>query len=282
MKTNADFNPNFALMRGCYVSFQFGRGPTLAYDFMIYSYHADKHPESQHAQAALLDQMDDMMTAEAHWSIDAFFSGSMDNPDFLKLATTYGLRAYVTSKVTQEGKSQQKERATVLLRYLLKKKDSDINNKPPTPRIEMVSRLLDLGADPNGSDGSLTAWENLLGFLASESVDASNFVKSDYDARFLVLKYIQIMEMLIRADLQAFVFDYEFDGRMTAADIVEKVLMPEYPLEVASLMQVLQETMNRVKIDGNRSTRRRGYESGGESLELGLDERVPQVSDYQS
>jgi hypothetical protein len=249
---------------------------------MIYSYHADKHPESQHAQAALLDQMDDMMTAEAHWSIDAFFSGSMDNPDFLKLATTYGLRAYVTSKVTQEGKSQQKERATVLLRYLLKKKDSDINNKPPTPRIEMVSRLLDLGADPNGSDGSLTAWENLLGFLASESVDASNFVKSDYDARFLVLKYIQIMEMLIRADLQAFVFDYEFDGRMTAADIVEKVLMPEYPLEVASLMQVLQETMNRVKIDGNRSTRRRGYESGGESLELGLDERVPQVSDYQS
>jgi hypothetical protein len=114
--------------------------------------------------------------------------------------------------------------------------------------------LLDLGADPNGSDGSPTAWENLLAFLASESVNASNFVKSDYDARFLVLRYLQIMEMLIRsgADLQAFVFGYEFDGRMTAADIVEKFLMPEYPLEAASLMQVLQETMNQVKIDGNR------------------------------
>jgi hypothetical protein len=62
------------------------------------------------------------------------------------------------------------------------------------------------------------------------------------------------MEMLIRsgADLQAFVFGYEFNGRMTAADIVEKILMPEYPLEAASLMQVLQETMNRVKIDRNR------------------------------
>jgi hypothetical protein len=75
MRTNADFNPNFALMRASYVSFQFGRDPTLANDFMIYSYHADEYPESQHAQAALLDQMDDMMIAETHWSIDAFSPG---------------------------------------------------------------------------------------------------------------------------------------------------------------------------------------------------------------
>jgi hypothetical protein len=254
MQTNADFNPNFALMRGCYVFFQFSRDPTLANDFMIYSYHADEHPESQHAQAALLDKMDDMMLAEAHWSIDAFFSVCRYNPDFLKLATAYGLRAYVTAKVAQEGKSQQKERVTVLLRYLLKDGGLGVDNEPPTPRIEMMSRLLDLGADANGSDGSLTAWENLLGFPASPIVGALTFVKSDYNARFLVLRYLQIMEMLSRsgADLQAFIFGYEFVSRMTAVDIVEKISIPEYPLQVASLMEVLQETMNPVKIDGNR------------------------------
>jgi hypothetical protein len=62
------------------------------------------------------------------------------------------------------------------------------------------------------------------------------------------------MEMLVcsGADLQAFVVRSQSDGRMTAADIVEKILMPKYPLQAASLLQVLQKTMNRVIIDGNR------------------------------
>jgi hypothetical protein len=150
LQTKVDFNPNTAMMRSCLVSIQFNlqtaiqAGQPLAKDFLIYSYHADTYTESQIAQITLLDQMNDIMTARMPWSTVDLFPESIGIRDLLPLATEYGLQAYVTAKVTQKGKSQQKECATELLRFLLKEKDYDISNKQPTPKIEMVSRLLDL------------------------------------------------------------------------------------------------------------------------------------------
>jgi hypothetical protein len=243
-QTKADFNPNFAMMRSCLVEVKFETSARAQKDFMIYSYHAESHTESHSAQVALLDQFNEIVIAGDHEAILDLIPNFTGIADFQKLAAEYGLRAYVTAKITQQDKSQQEKSATILLRYLLKEKDFLILSRPPLPRLEMVSLLLDLGADPNRSDGTRTLWEGFLDMLINQR-------NPDGVARSAKLRYMQIMEILAYsgADLQASAIDYP---GLNAIDFVEKILMLEYPLEAISLLRAFQDTMSPLILGGNR------------------------------
>ena len=154
---NMDFNPNVCMMRSCLRSIQFAiannllYNPALSRDFLVYSYHADSDYQSHETQVFLLDKFNDTVndtmniSRNSWWGVD-FQPGVKGSPDFLKVATIYGLRGYVTAKFS--GSSRENDEATALLRRLIPDDDFQANSKLPLPKVEMVSLLLDLGADP--------------------------------------------------------------------------------------------------------------------------------------
>lgn len=257
---NTDFNPNVSMMRSCLHSFRFAianyhvHNPDLARDFMIYSYHADSHPQSHHIQSILLDKMNDTMkmARNSWWTVD-FLPGVDGFPDFLKLTTIHGLRGYVSAKLSEFGETFEavdRERATALLRCLLPPDDSHVKSKLPLPRIDMVSLLLDLGADPNGSSGSQSPWLNTLGFFGRRGSPPY----STYDLMTLELTYMAIMEKLVLAGANphAVTGGQYKSTSLSAMDIVETILLPKYRSEAASLLQVLKCAMSKSNANGKR------------------------------
>jgi hypothetical protein len=90
-------------------------------------------------------------------------------PNFLKLATLYGLHGYITAKVTTcQGQNKATEVASALLRCLLPNDDCHARGGLPFPIIDIVSFLLDLAADPNETNGGRSAWENTLEIFTRE------------------------------------------------------------------------------------------------------------------
>jgi hypothetical protein len=233
---------------------------------MIYSFHSDAHTESHTAQVALLDEYNDIMTAHNRWWTAKFLCNCTGIPDFLKVASVYGLRAYVAAKLTQHDKSQIRESASALLHYLLLNEDCyAAKNISPLPKIEMVSLLLDVGADPNRQYDSQSTFENTLGFFINVKIvdekhtdvfrlndHASN--ELDYEPRDTELIHMQIMEMLLLsgANPRASVLKSRGGVRLSATDVVENILIPKYPLKAASLLRVIQERMSPLVTEGNR------------------------------
>ena len=254
---NTDFNPNVSMMRSCLRSLQFANSnnevydPNLARDFTIYAYHADAHSKSHGVQSMLLDKMKETMIiwSSSWWNAD-YMPDFRGRPDFLKLATIYGLRGYVNAKLTEQGQLQH--RATELLRCLLPNDISHAQRKIPLPRIDMASLLLDLGADPNGSCDSRSPWEITQAFLARES---TNYVPS-YDLRTFELTYVAIMEKLVLTGANPHtvlnVRDRDQISSLSAVRIVETFLLPKYPLEAASLLRALKYAMSKSNANGKR------------------------------
>jgi hypothetical protein len=118
----------------------------LAKDFMIYAHHADGQSETLETQSKLIDQFNNILAPS--W-INRLFPNLWGFPTFLMLAATYNLQGYVRSKISQLGKEQATNIASDSLRYMLPDKDCHVKHGFPLPRVEMVSLLLRLGADPN-------------------------------------------------------------------------------------------------------------------------------------
>jgi hypothetical protein len=252
-----DFNPNVSMMKSCLLSLEYAMAhdrvylETLQRDFMIYSYHADSHYRSHGTQTVMLDRMASIMNIRGcSWWGANFLPEIKGSPDFLKLATIYGLRGYISIKLIRSGQSRDKARATTLLRYLLPD-DAFFHLKFTIPplRIDMVSLLLDFGADPNehGDYGLRSPWENTVRFLRGAPLPIESDNLESYR-----LMYAAIMEKLILAgaDPETMIVD-EYSGQSQSAMNI-KTYLPNHPLESASLLQALQRAMQKSNPNGKR------------------------------
>jgi hypothetical protein len=255
---DSDFNPNVSMMKSCLLSLEYAMAHDRVYlealqrDFMIYSYHADSHYRSHGTQTVMLDRMASIMNIRGcSWWGANFLPEIKGSPDFLKLATIYGLRGYISIKLIRSGQSRDKARATTLLRYLLPD-DAFFHLKFTIPplRIDMVSLLLDFGADPNehGDYGLRSPWENTVRFLRGAPLPIESDNLESYR-----LMYAAIMEKLILAgaDPETMIVD-EYSGQSQSAMNIIKTCLPNHPLESASLLQALQRAMQKSNPNGKR------------------------------
>jgi hypothetical protein len=256
---DTDFNPNVSMMKSCLLSLEYAMAHDHRYisdshrDFMIYSYHADSHYRSHGTQTVMLDKMASIMDINSYsWWGAEFLPEVKGSPDFLKLATIYGLRGYISIKLIRSGQSRDKARATTLLRCLL---PDDASSRAkltiPPPRIDMVSLLLVFGADPNehGDYGLGSPWENMLAFLYR----STSTTQASYDVESYKPMYAAFMEKLILAgaDPETMIVD-EYSGQSHSAMDIIKTWLPKYPLESASLLQALQRAMQKSNPNGKR------------------------------
>ena len=132
---------------------------------MTYAYHAESHERSNIARITLLDQLysgmdvyDTRWINMVPWVIDTIISNGgqyRDHDSFLGLATLFNLTGYVSEKLgclAASATTEQSELATTLLRLFLHPNESW---RLPLPGTEMLSLLLNRGANPNGCGGSL-------------------------------------------------------------------------------------------------------------------------------
>ncbi|CAG8948956.1 hypothetical protein HYFRA_00002084 [Hymenoscyphus fraxineus] len=172
-----------------------------------------------------------------------------------------------------------KEVATNSLRYLLPEKDCYVKCGLPLPSVEMVSLLLELGADPNESGLSQSPWGRTLQFLmdadgemklprkdldkffdlAFELPDFNFEVQTagtSYDARPLHLRYLEIMKMLVEAGADpSLVLKSDCDKEEPSPlEIIESSVGKLYPIEAAPLIDLLRVKLHNQEM--NRSRKR--------------------------
>jgi hypothetical protein len=296
---NTDFNPNVALMRACILALHINpllveldnelekelKGKShrclrhityLVNDTLIYAHHADGHTESLRTRITLLDQLCSVMdnydgnlpVFANRWIKEAIALddwGYRDDVNFLKLATIFNLRDYISEQVQPPAESAmtKSETATALLRFLLSSVDSVKKRGVPLLGIEMVSLLLDRGADPNESnpsdDGvSHSPWESALIYAmrirdeasapSSLSYPAMREIDCDY-SETISNRYIRLLQMLVLsgADPHARVCrDNKRHEKITALDVVNS-LLKSFPLEAGPLFRELQRALARTE-----------------------------------
>jgi hypothetical protein len=299
--SSTNFNPHVAMMRSCVLTLRSNtllnvelesvnrcRMIDLGNDIIIYSYHADVDSKTHRAQTTLLDQFRSLMNhctmwkTSADWINETISLSSTKSPaqgNFLEdLAIVFNLVGYVSGKVTPSAGPINGKcgKATTLLCLLLLPAEEYCSMWDlPLPGTEMVSLLLDRGANPNGRDpdvSSLTPWESALSYaMEIEPIESSPHnpifdFEEQFEVPFMMdsdlpitkravnyepvrksaCRYIQIMQKLLLAGANpnARVADHwQHQQIFSALDIVKNNLVEAFPLEAAPLLKALQQAL---------------------------------------
>jgi hypothetical protein len=255
--TGTDFEPNIAMMQSCLMSLRMGTPKKLTRDFLVYAvyaYHVETNTTKHQTLHALVDRFDELrsMTGQITsssaednpWMPDLVAAEVERTATFFELMTLYGLWGYVEKKLTQLSVTSRRLEATRLLRYILPPCDTYVRRGAPPPRLEIVSLLLDSGASPKVQPG---AWANTLKYATTVRY-----------RDVLTQRYIEIMKLLVRkgANTYAQIPAVSED----ALGIVEKFLIPHYPLESAELLDEIHKS--RAAAQNKRATKHQNEDAG--------------------
>jgi hypothetical protein len=260
-----DFEPNIAMMRSSLMCLRMGIPSELTRDFLVYAvhaYHVDTNTTKHRALYALIDQFENLRSESPialcpgrdnpwmpHWAVTA-----NNTATFFELTTLYGLWWYVENKLSQLSIAFRRESATRLLGYA--------SAMWSLPILEMVSVLLDLGASPKVQHD---AWVNTLRYATTVSAtdistkyEMGGSIVGIASPKMLTQRYIAIMKLLVRkgADPYAHIPNVPED----ALGIVEKFLIPHYPLESAELLDEIHKS--RAAAQNKRATKHQNEDAG--------------------
>lgn len=251
---NADFDPNYALMRSSIITLQLtlassdghGRSVTLDLlaDIMLYAQKAEAHRSSQDARIVLLRQVKEMLITRYEgecWAVRLGFRYSKNVDSFLELAMVYGVQSYVHEEISklQESKEdlQSQKVATSLLYTLVSTQSYNYPRPFPLPTVAMARLLIYLGADINSSLRKKSPWKLLLDNEGSTKVSIEPLRKRD----------IEIMTVLVPccADVNIRVDCKLASGEESHSvlDFVENFLLPAFPVEAGPLLDAVQEKL---------------------------------------
>ncbi|PMD32009.1 hypothetical protein L207DRAFT_471340 [Hyaloscypha variabilis F] len=289
-----DFDPNVAMMRSCIMSLRIGDCPNLTKEFMFYARQAAKHTRSHRIQTALVDRLDDIRRTinrmsgipEKDWTLD-LISRPRYGYEFvtlLELCTLFGLRGYIKEKICQREGESSEEVATALLHYLLPGKTWS-----PLPCPDVVSLLLDLGANPNDEPVCASAWQNTLSYLTvyMDRLDSREATRrqdgvseedysceqdeffgqsEDFDRYAPGRIYLQILQYLLAAGADPHAHVPDVDARATPLSIIKTYLLPKFPEEAGQLLgnlnTLLEAKKSSTRKRPRRENKRRNMDSG--------------------
>ncbi|CAG8981479.1 hypothetical protein HYALB_00003050 [Hymenoscyphus albidus] len=248
----------------------------IARDFIIYAFDGTKHESSAATQVTLIDTFDSILPST--W-INKVFTCLRGFPNKFERTSLFALRHYMISKTQQITTERTREVATNALRYLLPEKDCYVKSGLPLPSVEMVSLLLELGADPNESGLFQSPWRRTLQFvmdadgevkLPRRDLDKSfdlpfelpafNFeiqtAGTSYDARPLHLRYLEIMKILVEAGADPSLVLKSHCGKEehSPLEIIKNSVGKLYPIEAAPLIDLLRVKLYNQEM--NRSRKR--------------------------
>jgi hypothetical protein len=175
----------------------------------------------------------------------------------LELATRYYLGGYITEKIKELGRLKiTSSFMTKLLFKLLRYFHTLQSRLFPLPTLRIVSLLLELGAKVNKNvcchaslnSEEMTAWKNALLYSTRVSKGDSNSHKS-----YLHRRYIEIMTILVRSGADPKAHVLESDTHLSALEVVNKFLMPSFPLETIPLLRELELALEEQKLVGEDS-----------------------------
>ncbi|KAG0648144.1 hypothetical protein D0Z07_6009 [Hyphodiscus hymeniophilus] len=238
---------------------------SLSGDILLYACHANADVQSHSTQSKLLDVFCHVMTtydsncghAKGQWLVDTLISTMGPGPympNFLRLATWYNLTGYVSLNLPAGTWDDPIVGPSAILQFSL-----PIRNAcwmyVPLAGTEMVSLLLERGADPNKSENrddfrpelgsDYSAWQNVL-------YAASSFKDSKYDHEDWVKPYIEVMRLLVSAGANPNATIWREEGVYCAVDIVKQFMLERFPVEASALLEELQQ-----KLEPERNTRKR-------------------------
>jgi hypothetical protein len=262
----ADFNPHLSIMKAAFLKLRinlrnyqpdFESNKPLPDDFkewirivMVYASYANADIRTRKAQTAILDRLDGLVTSVArptlHWANDILpFEQLGPKLSFLDFTTLYNLNGYVHEKLSDLPNSACNEVASSLLYLLLASEDWLSEFRLPHPRTEMVSLLLQLGADPNRLYRYGNAWENILWYIRRAGKRPSNSRGSR-----LILPYARAMKLFIKAGANYQTRIFQNGDTFSVPEIVKSYLMPQYPVEATELLEELQNASTPAEFEG--------------------------------
>jgi hypothetical protein len=156
-----EFNPNVAMMRSCLYgiklriafspntlqSFLGSGAPRYVARFMAYAIVADSHTKSRDYQTSLIDELSNLTAGRTarEWLRDLRPYSRLPG-GFLEVSALWGLPGYVRDTFEKKDEMERATISTSLLQLILSE-DVFPSEKLPSPIPEMVSLLLDFGAD---------------------------------------------------------------------------------------------------------------------------------------
>jgi hypothetical protein len=227
----------------------------LASCSMIHAHFADMHCKFEVQQVELLDKLDKIMLLSGspswkglrfHWSHYVLGLGdTLQLQSFLSCATVYGLTGYVETKILARPSASISPLASSLLHHLLRARSA--NDEIFVPRIEMVSLLLQLGANPNWENQGNSTWTNLLQYIAKKTSTPIN--------RNLPLPlhaYITFIKPLLEsgADPQIRITSLVDEDRLLSVpEVVTESITPRFPAEGAAIRTELDRHIQPPDLD---------------------------------
>jgi hypothetical protein len=214
--SQTDFNPNVAMMRSSlwYIRIQIAfsaesaqrfiryeiDASTYVTSFLAYATSAEPDIESREAQTALIDQLDDLISENQNdedWLYEVR-PRRKGRCKMLEISTVWGLRGYVRDRLRMIEAPQLTTAATSLLQFFLSDEFSGLE-RYPFPSLEMVSLLLDFGADAgNSSDSPSGALESAyrgLEFMMERTAADCDLCRQS-DSNCAQNSYVRIIETL--------------------------------------------------------------------------------------
>jgi len=252
--SNTNFCPHVCLMRSCLFSLWIDK----YWDYNVYhstphalisffTFHAscaDENPKNHEVEVALLDRLDQIKTVIGtgkHWSNDFLVrENDSERLSFIYFATVYGLTGYVKMKLQpSEANLMLYPNATTLLNYYFQDRDPGATFFPTLPRIQMVTLLLELGADPNWRHQGSSAWSNLL-YQVSKATQPSGEYN---EIQQLSKSYVNCIKafLIYGASPHARVHtSTEEDHQISVLEIVTERIMRVFPTEGAAIRTELE------------------------------------------
>lgn len=251
------FNPHVALMKAVTLEIQSieqeSNNFTNILGVLTHAYLANQDIKTSDRQAIMLDHLNRRMSRKpangqywGNWLIYPYDS-TAGIRSFLELAVLFNLSGYVRSKLGNHRRTPFNVAASSLLHYLLPQNDWSSVVQIPLPEIDMVSTLLELGADPNWKLRGRSTWINVLRYLSDA---LRRPVRAPVEDHPLIDRYVLAMKALIQfgAELQVRIM-VQVPSTVSILELVVKHIHPFYPDDATEIRALLERRLTPAELD---------------------------------
>jgi hypothetical protein len=258
------FNPHVALMKAIVLELRVkthrtGLKPRSTLGVLFHAQNADSDIETHVEQSEILDCLDRHMVHSSghrhHWGNALVFADDEDASitSFFELAVLFNLTGYVKLKSACQRRTSFSITTSSSLHAMLPPKNRSSRVAVPLPKVEMVTLLLQLGADPNWKYQGQSAWEATLQYFVEAAKPAGGISPDNaHEQRSLANSYAQAMKPLIEhgADLHARIkVPGVYGARISVLEVVVECIKSIPPENAAVIQEQVESRLIPEKLE---------------------------------